>query len=88
MTLALDGAWHLQKVFSLAGLGLARTGLSIFGWHFVSLNALASRSDSGQIPAASWRGKGARWGALIFAGGIALAIASMVLSGLLPDRYF
>ena len=88
MALALDVAWYAQKVLSWAGLMLALTGVAVFGWHFVSLNAHAARSDSGAIPPASWRGPVAKRGSLIFAGGIALAIASVILSAMLPGRYF
>jgi len=88
MALILDAAWHVQKVLSLAGLAFALMGVSIFGWHFVSLNAQAARSDSGSIPEDSWRGPGAKLGLRIFAGGVILAIASMALSAMLPGRYY
>ncbi len=72
----------------MAGLAFALAGLSIFGWYFVSLNAQAAREDSGAIPPESWRGPGARLGSWVFAAGVALAIASVALSGMLPGRYY
>ena len=79
--------WHVQKVMSIGGLLAALAGVVTFGWHFVGINALAAQSDSGDIPADSWRGKGARSGLLIGALGVALAVASIILSANLPSRY-
>lgn len=83
----LDAGWMLQKTFSLGGLFLALAGVAVFGWHFVRLNALAARGDSGAIPAEAWRGPGARFGYSIFAAGVTLAVASMILAASLPNRY-
>jgi hypothetical protein len=83
----LDAAWLLQKAFSLGGLVLALAGVAIFGWHFVRLNAQAARGDSEAIPVEAWRGAGARFGYSIFAAGVTLAVASMILSAALPNRY-
>ena len=79
--------WHVQKVMSITGLVAALAGVVTFGWHFVRINALAALGDSGDIPAASWRGKGARSGLFIGALGVALAVASVILSANLPSRY-
>jgi len=82
----LDAAWLLQKTLSLGGLVLALAGVAIFGWYFVRLNALAAHGDSGKVPPEAWRGPGARFGYSIFAAGVVMAVASMILGGTLPGR--
>jgi hypothetical protein len=87
VTAMLDAGWLLQRTLSLGGLVLALAGVAIFGWHFIRLNAQAARSDSGAIPTESWRGPGARFGYSIFAAGVVLAAASMILAAGLPSHY-
>jgi len=83
----LDAGWLLQKVLSLSGLVFALAGVAIFGAHFVRLNGLAARGDSGAVPPEAWRGAGARLGYSIFAVGVTLAVAAMILAASLPGRY-
>jgi hypothetical protein len=83
----LDAGWLLQRSLSLGGLVLALAGVAIFGWNFIRLNALVARSDSGAVPPEAWRGAGARFGYLIFAAGVTLAVASTILAASLPGRY-
>ena len=83
----LSAAWLLHKTLSLGGLAVALAGVAIWGWHFVRINALAARGDTSEIPPESWRGAGARYGLLLLAVGVALALASMVLGAILPGRY-
>jgi hypothetical protein len=83
----LSAAWLLQKFMSFGGLAAALAGVATFGWHFCRINAVAAQGDSSQIPPESWRGPGARAGMAIFAAGIALAAASMVIGASLPSRY-
>lgn len=87
MTQLLAAAWLLQKTLSFAGLAAALAGVATFGWHFVRINALAAQGETGDIPPESWRGTGAKYGLSIFAAGVALALASMVLASMLPGRY-
>jgi len=82
----LDAGWLLQKTLSLGGLALALAGVATFGWYFVRLNALAAHGDSGRVPPESWRGTGARYGYSIFAAGVAMAVAAMILGASLPSR--
>jgi hypothetical protein len=82
----LDAGWLLQKILSLGGLAFALAGIATFGWYFVRLNALAAHGDSGKVPPEAWRGTGARYGYSIFAAGVAMAVASMILGGVLPGR--
>ena len=84
--LHLSAFWHLQKIMSIGGLWTALAGVTIFGWHFVRLNALAAQGDGDEIPSASWRGRGATSGIAIFALGVLLAVASIILSANLPGR--
>ena len=82
----LDIAWILVKILSFGGLALVLAGVGVFGWHFVRLNAIAGRSEGNQVPPESWRGRGARMGLAILAGGAGVQIAAMVLAALLPGR--
>ena len=83
----LTAAWLLHKTLSLGGLAVALAGVATFGWHFCRINAAAAQTEAGAIPPESWRGAGARFGLSIFAAGVALALASMVLGAVLPSRY-
>jgi hypothetical protein len=83
----LSAAWVLQKVLSLSGLAVALGGVAIFGWHFVRINAAAAQGETSEIPPESWRGAGARYGLSIFAAGVALALAAMILAAMLPSQY-
>ena len=87
MTQILTAGWLLQKTLSFGGLVFVLAGVAVFGWHFVRINAVAARSDSGAIPPESWRGPRARQGATLFAAGVALAVSSVLLTGVLPGRY-
>lgn len=86
MTQLLDIAWILVKILSFGGLALVLAGVGVFGWHFVRLNAAAGRSEGDQVPPESWRGRGARMGLTIVAGGAGVQIAAIVLAALLPGR--
>jgi hypothetical protein len=86
MTQLLAVAWLLQKTLNFAGVAGAFAGVAIFGWYFVRINALAAQGETGDIPPESWRGPGARYGLFIFAAGVTLALASMVLASMLPGR--
>ncbi len=83
----IAAAWVLQKTLSLGGLAVALAGVANFGWHFVRINALAARDDTGEIPPESWRGVGARYGLSILAAGVTLALASTILAAILPSQY-
>jgi hypothetical protein len=83
----LSVAWLLHKTLSLAGLVIALAGVALFGWHFVRINAVAARGNTSEIPPESWRGTGARYGLLLLAVGVALALASVILGAILPGRY-
>jgi len=84
--MVLDAGWLLQKILSLGGLAIALAGIATFGWHFIRINAVAARGDSEEVPPEAWRGTGARYGLSIFAAGVVLAVASMILGGSLPSR--
>jgi hypothetical protein len=79
----LAAAWILQKILSVGGLLIALSGVATFGWFFVRSNAVAAQGESGAIPPESWRGTGPRYGLYLFAAGVGLAIASMLLAALL-----
>ena len=83
----LDIAWILVKILSFGGLALLLAGVGVFGWHFVRLNAIAGRGEGDQVPPESWRGRGARMGLTILAGGAGVlrAVAERILKG--PGRY-
>jgi hypothetical protein len=82
----LDIAWILVKILAFGGLGVALTGVAVFGWHFVRHNAIAGQGEGNQVPPESWRGPGARFGLVILAAGAGLQIVSMLLAALLPGR--
>ena len=83
----LDAAWILVKILSYGGLAMALAGVGVFGWHFVHHNAVAAQGEDNRVPAESWRGRGARLGLMILAGGVGLQLASMLLAALVPGRH-
>ena len=86
MAFALDAAWAMTRVLSYAGLAAALAGVAVFGWHFVRINAAAARTDTGEIPPASWRGKGAILGYQILFGAVVILVTAVVFAALLPPR--
>jgi hypothetical protein len=86
MTFLIGGAWRLAQALNFGGIAVAVIGVAVFGWTFVKLNALAARGDTNSVPAASWRGRPARLGLLIFACGVGMQILGYVLAVLLPHR--
>jgi hypothetical protein len=86
MTFALNAAWLFSKFLSYAGLATALAGVAVFGWHFVRINAAAGRSESGEVPAESWRGQGAKLGYRIILAGAAMLVFSIALASALPGR--
>jgi hypothetical protein len=85
MQFLINTAWILVKLFSYGGLAVMLIGVAVFGWYFVRINAKAGKGDSQDVPRSSWRGKGARRGYWIFGAGIAMQIAAMILSAILPN---
>ena len=86
MTLVLNIAWVLIKIFSYGGIAAAFAGVAVFGFHFVRLNARAARTDSSAVPSDSWRGRGAMLGMTILAAGAGMQLAAYLLSAVLPGR--
>jgi hypothetical protein len=86
MRIVLDIAWTIVSLIRYGSLGVVLTGVVVFGWNFVGINARAAQTDSGTIPVESWRGPGARAGAKLVALGFALLAASFLLAALLPPR--
>ena len=84
--LLLDAGWILVKTLSWGSLTAILTGVAVFGWYFVRINASAARRDSNDIPPESWRGPGAIMGLCILAGGAGLQVAAIVIAALLPGR--
>ena len=82
----LDSAWTLDGILKYGGLIIALAGVAIFGWYFVRINARAALAERSDIPAQSWRGRGALLGAKILALGIVVQVASFILGAMLPGR--
>ena len=61
MTFALDAAWLFSKFLSYAGLAAALASVAVFGRHFVRINAAASRSELGEVPAEFGAAKVRSW---------------------------
>jgi len=87
MSQFLAAVWLLQKALSYGGLVMALAGVAIFGWYFIRLNAVAAKSDAAEIPAESWRGPGAQFGLIVFAAGMGLAMASIILTSAPDGRH-
>jgi hypothetical protein len=85
VTHTLDAAWMLTKAFSYSGLVVALSGVAIFGWYFVRINAVAARGDTNEIPTESWRGHGAKRGMLVLAVGAGMQLASFIMAASLPS---
>jgi hypothetical protein len=84
MTYIPDAAWILVKTLSFGGMAVALAGVVIFGWYFIRLNAIAAQGEANHIPPESWRGRGAKLGLAVFAGGAGLQLSSFLLAALLP----
>jgi hypothetical protein len=83
MTYIHDAAWILVKTLSFGGVAVALAGVAIFGWYFIRLNAIAAQGEANSIPAESWRGRGAKRGLVVFAGGAGLQLSSFLLAAML-----
>lgn len=79
----MDAARLLHKIMSVGGLVTALSGVAVFGWFFIRGNMLAAETGNGEIPPASWRGAGPRTGLILFAAGVGVAVASVILAALL-----
>jgi len=66
---------------------VAIAGVAVFSWHFVLINARASRVGLNSVPGKSWRGKGARLGLATLGVGIAMQLASFLLAAVLPNGH-
>jgi hypothetical protein len=86
MTEFLRHAWLLIKLASFGGVAVAVAGVAIFGWHFILINARAAR-EGDEIPAASWRGKGAMLGIGTLALGITMQVTSFILATMLRHGF-
>jgi hypothetical protein len=82
----LSAAWLFWKILSVGSLVVALSGVAVFGWHFVRINAQAGRKDAGEIPRESWRGKGAMLGLKILGLGVILWAGAIALGAVLPSQ--
>ena len=80
-------AWIFVRSLSLGGVAVAVAGVAVFGWHFVLINARASRVGMNSVPGKSWRGNGARLGLGMLGVGIAMQLASFLLAAILPNGH-
>jgi hypothetical protein len=86
MTFTIDDVWRLTELLNYGGIAVAISGVAVFGWTFVKLNAIAAARESNTIPAASWRGRSAWAGVAILTGGVAMQILGYVIAVQIPLR--
>jgi uncharacterized membrane protein YedE/YeeE len=82
----LTAAWIFVAILKYGSLLVVLAGIGVFGWNFVRLNAKAGRSESGDVPAAAWKGPAAMLGAKLVGLGIGLAVIAMLAAAVLPGR--
>lgn len=69
-----------------AGVAFGFAGVMIFGFHFIRENGRGARQGESAVRQKAWRGEGPMKGIRLFAIGVALVLASMVVSLILPGR--
>lgn len=68
------------------GVAFGFAGVMVFGFHFIRENARSARQGESAVRREAWRGEGPKKGIRLFAVGVAVVLASLVVSLILPGQ--
>jgi hypothetical protein len=74
----------VSTVLKFAGVAFGFAGVMIFGFHFIRENARSARQGESHVRREAWRGEGPKKGIRLFAIGVAVVAASLMVSLILP----
>lgn len=74
----------VSTILKFCGVALAFAGVMIFGFHFIRDNARSARQGESAVRQTAWRGEGPKKGIALFAIGVVVMLASLMVSFILP----